>query len=94
MVSLSELTLVEVAIGHEFSQRVQEFHIVVRNDGLVLEGRTRSYFTKQLVQQAVISAINLPITANNISVDDSRLVARRRQVLESDQEVNTHSDCP
>lgn len=69
----SVLSLVESSISYRFSQRVHEFHIVARNDGLVLEGRTRTYFSKQVLQQAVISAIDLPIVANNIIVGDVRM---------------------
>jgi hypothetical protein len=64
-----KLSSVENQIGREFSQRIHRFHIEAINHGLVLEGFTRTYFSKQAVQEAVVKAINLPIMANNICVE-------------------------
>lgn len=66
----SQLAAVEGGIAREFSQRLREFHIAIRSEGLVLEGRTKTYFMKQIVQEAVVRAINLPIVANQISVEN------------------------
>lgn len=60
--------LVEPRIRQDFAQRVHNFHINVLDEGLVLEGRTKTYYGKQKVQHAVMSATDLPILANNIVV--------------------------
>jgi len=63
------LTEVERGIAHEFAHRIEEFHLFSRAEGVILEGRTRTYFCKQLIQQAVLLALPVPIVANNIRVE-------------------------
>ena len=48
--------------------RVRAFRISLRDDGLVLEGRTYTFHAKQLAQHAVMEAVDLPICANDIEV--------------------------
>lgn len=45
-----------------------DFRIVVHDDGLVLQGRARTYYAKQLAQHAVMEATGMPIRANEIVV--------------------------
>lgn len=45
-----------------------ELQVLLRGHGLVLQGRTRTYYAKQLVQHAVMSATRIPILANAIEV--------------------------
>ncbi|MCS6975885.1 MAG: hypothetical protein NZM31_02590 [Gemmatales bacterium] len=45
-----------------------DFRIVVHDDGLVLQGRARTYYAKQLAQHAVMEATGMPIRANEIEV--------------------------
>jgi hypothetical protein len=59
---------VEQRIRRDYSRRVLNFRIEVLDDGLVLEGRTKTYYGKQEVQHAVMEATELPILANNIVV--------------------------
>jgi hypothetical protein len=40
----------------------------MRDDGIILRGRSRTQHAKQLVLQAVIEATDLPILANEIEV--------------------------
>ena len=40
----------------------------MRDDGLILEGHTNTYYTKQMAQHAVMRAVDLPIRANDIEV--------------------------
>jgi hypothetical protein len=42
--------------------------LLVREKGLVLQGRARTYHVKQLAQQAVMEAAHMPIRANEIVV--------------------------
>lgn len=82
----AQLATVEVAIAREFSRRLHGFQIEIRNDGVVLKGRTKTYFCKQVVQEAVVSALHLPIAENYISVEDFRQVATEFHVLDCDSE--------
>ncbi len=66
--SFDEWYQLEMQIRRNFSLEVQDFHIQKLDDGLVLEGRTKSYFIKQAAQHAVMKATKLPIRANNIVV--------------------------
>jgi hypothetical protein len=59
---------IERRVCNRLSGRVQDFHVEVRDAGLVLQGRTRTYHAKQLVQQAVMETAKLPILANEVEV--------------------------
>lgn len=48
--------------------RVREFRLEVQARGLILRGRARTYYAKQLAQHAVMEATDLPILANVITV--------------------------
>jgi len=50
------------------SGRVWELHLAFQHDGVVLRGRTRTYYAKQLAQQALMKATAIPIVANEIQV--------------------------
>lgn len=62
------LDQIERRIREEFSQRVHNFRIQAFDDGLVLEGRTKTYHGKQAVLHAVMDATELPILADRIVV--------------------------
>jgi hypothetical protein len=68
-----KLAVIEKQIAREYSRRVHHFHIALQQNGLILEGRTRTYFTKQAIQESVFSATALVILANNISVDIDKI---------------------
>ena len=59
---------IERRIRQDFSRRIHNFRIHALDDGLVLEGRTKTYYGKQEVLHAVMTATDLPIRANNIVV--------------------------
>ena len=48
--------------------QVEDLHVLVRGHGLVLRGRARTYYVKQLAQHAVLGASRLPLVANEIEV--------------------------
>lgn len=48
--------------------RVRDLRLEVRGAGLILCGRTTSYYAKQLAQQAVLEAGGLTLLANEIEV--------------------------
>ena len=64
----SEIDAVAVQLASHLRGRLHDIRLTVQPDGVVIGGRTGSYYVKQLAQQAVMSAISLPIAANNIEV--------------------------
>ena len=55
-------------VRNRLSGRVRAFELIMESAGLVLRGRTRTYYGKQLAQQAVMEVTSLPILANCIEV--------------------------
>ena len=62
---LSEL---EMHVQNRLNGRVAEFRLSMQLNGLVLKGHARSYYAKQLAQQAIMEAVHLNIAANEIEV--------------------------
>lgn len=65
---LHEIDELEIHLASSLSGRVQDFHLQLRGVGLVLQGHARTYYAKQLAQQAVMAATSLRILANDIEV--------------------------
>jgi hypothetical protein len=57
-------TLVRDRVGN----RVRDLRIILRADGLVLEGRAATYHAKQLAQHVAMELSPVPILANDIRV--------------------------
>lgn len=58
----------ESLIQRRLGSRIRDFRLVIRPNGLILQGRTSTYHAKQLAQHAVMEAGQLPILANEIVV--------------------------
>jgi hypothetical protein len=58
----------EARIQGRLNGRVVDFRLLVRDQGLILQGHAHTYYAKQLAQQAVMEATGLPILANEIEV--------------------------
>src|SRR5262249_27311242 len=65
----------EVSVKRRLNGRLRGFRLVVEGNGVILHGRTPSYYAKQLAQEAVREATKLPILANVISVGSDFHVA-------------------
>ena len=48
--------------------RVRNLRLLVLETGVILQGQVMSYYVKQLVQHAVMTASKMPILANEIEV--------------------------
>jgi hypothetical protein len=59
---------IEASVQHGLCGRLCDFHVTFENGGLVLCGRTHTYYAKQLAQHLVMEASDLPIQANVIEV--------------------------
>ena len=66
--SWDETERLEAQLQGRLSGRIHDLRVLVRDEGLVLQGHARTYYAKQLAQQAVMEASPLPIRANEIQV--------------------------
>lgn len=67
-INQEQLDRIEQRIKCQLSGRLRGFSLKCGSDGLVLRGRTRTYYSKQLAQHAVMDATDLPIVRNDIEV--------------------------
>jgi hypothetical protein len=58
----------ESLVIRRVGSRVRDLRIVLRPNGLILQGRTSTYHVKQLAQHAAMDLAGLPILANDIEV--------------------------
>jgi len=59
---------VELLVQRRLGSRVRDLRVLVRQDGVILQGRAGTYHAKQLAQHAAMEVTNLPILANDIEV--------------------------
>jgi hypothetical protein len=58
----------EMLLQNRLGGRVHDLRVVLRPDGLILQGHAATYHAKQLAQHAAMEAARLPILANEIEV--------------------------
>jgi|GEM_PF-1519173 hypothetical protein len=63
-----QLEAVQAEVAKRLQSRVHEFHLLTRDNGLVLKGRAHSYHVKQLAQSLVQEFLHMPIVANEMRV--------------------------
>ena len=51
-----------------WAARVRKLRVIVRHDGVILQGLASTYYAKQLAQHAAMDLADLPIVANEIEV--------------------------
>ncbi len=59
---------VEAQIRRRLGGQVSDLRVVVRGDGLALQGQARTQYARQLAQHIAMEATALPIVANEIRV--------------------------
>jgi len=59
---------IESQIYRRLGGRVSDLRVIVQGEGLVLQGRARTYHAKQLAQQAAMEITERSILANEIRV--------------------------
>jgi hypothetical protein len=64
----TECTACKARISSLLGGRIDGLRLLIRDDGIILQGRSRTYHAKQLALQAVMEATELPIVANEIVV--------------------------
>jgi hypothetical protein len=65
---VAEIEQLEARVRCQLSGRVRDLQVLGRENGLVLKGRSLTYYGKQLAQHAVMKSTDLPILANEIEV--------------------------
>jgi hypothetical protein len=63
-----ELERLAAHIQGRLGSQVRHLRLLLRDKGLILQGRARTYYVKQLTQHAVMQATHYPILANEIEV--------------------------
>ncbi len=63
-----EIATLEAQLRSRLRGQVSGLRVQARDGGLVLEGRSRTYYAKQLAQHGVMRSSRLPILANDIEV--------------------------
>ena len=58
----------EAIVQCRLAGRLRDFRLVIRSQGVILQGRASTYHAKQLAQHAVMDLIDLPILGNEIEV--------------------------
>src|SRR5437762_1011792 len=64
----SQLERLAAAVQARLGGQVRDLQLLLRDNGLVLRGRTRTYYAKQLAQHAVMKVTEQRIWANEIKV--------------------------
>jgi hypothetical protein len=59
---------IESLVQRRLGGRIRDLRIVVRANGLILQGRAATYHAKQLAQHVAMELAPLPILANDIEV--------------------------
>jgi hypothetical protein len=58
----------EGLMQRRLGNRIRDLRVVIRPEGVILQGRTATYHAKQLAQHAAMDLGKLPILANAIEV--------------------------
>jgi hypothetical protein len=62
------LEQVEALLRRRLGAWVCEVRVVALDGGVILRGRARSYYAKQMAQHVVVQGLKLPVAANEIEV--------------------------
>lgn len=62
------VTELEMRIRTRLGGQISQLQLEFTSMGVILRGRARTYYAKQLAQHAVMEAAQLPILANDIDV--------------------------
>jgi hypothetical protein len=66
--TIAQVDRLEGVVQRRLGNRVRELRLVVRDNGVILQGRASTYHAKQLAQHAAMELVPLPILANDIDV--------------------------
>ena len=63
-----EALCLESLVQRRLGARVRKLRVILRHDGVVLQGLASTYYAKQLAQHAAMDLGEWPIAANEIEV--------------------------
>jgi hypothetical protein len=63
-----DLDQLENRVQTRLSGRIRHFRLLLRDCGIVVRGRARTYHAKQVAQHVIMAETRLPILANEIEV--------------------------
>ncbi len=63
-----DASCLETLVQRRLGARVRKLRVIVRHDGVILQGLASTYYAKQLAQHAAMDLADLPIVANEIEV--------------------------
>lgn len=66
--NVEEIGEAEIHAQDVMHGRISDLHLSRCGDGLILQGHAHTYYAKQVAQQAVMEATDLPILRNDIVV--------------------------
>jgi hypothetical protein len=66
-----EIAIAAAHLAGHLRGRLHDVSLSVQRGGVIIHGRTRSYYVKQLAQHAVMKRVSMPIAANEIVVQES-----------------------
>ncbi len=58
----------ESLMARRLGNRIRDLRVLIRPEGMILQGRAATYHAKQLAQHAAMELADLPILANRIEV--------------------------
>ncbi len=64
----ADVSCLETLVQRRLGARVRKLRVIVRHDGVILQGLASTYYAKQLAQHAAMDLADLPIVANEIEV--------------------------
>ncbi len=68
VLTAEEIDRLGARVRHQLSGRLNDLRLELRDGGIVLRGRARTYYAKQLAQHAVMRATDVAILRNEIEV--------------------------
>ena len=63
-----EASCLESLVQSRLGARVRKLRVILRHDGVILQGLASTYYAKQLAQHAAMDLGEWPIVANEIEV--------------------------
>jgi hypothetical protein len=66
--NLKLTTQLEMRVRVRLGGQIRDFRVMCREGGLILQGRSQTYYAKQLAQHVVMEVTSFPIIANEIEV--------------------------
>ena len=64
-----DIPAIEAQLRGRLRGQIHQLRVIRHDDGLILQGNSRTYHAKQLAQHGLMKATAVPLLANEIEVD-------------------------